>query len=86
VWEKTKLPDWEEVPYVDPGTRATPDKRNLFVPGSKHREITPAIGEEIWVSEVAECNSVTGDTSGGGRASRDLRAEWCACRAFNCPS
>ncbi|GFZ51525.1 Alpha-ketoglutarate-dependent sulfonate dioxygenase [Saitozyma sp. JCM 24511] len=54
VWEKSKLPDWEAVPYVDPGTRATPDKRNLFVAGSMHREITPAIGEEIWGVQLSQ--------------------------------
>ncbi|OCF70946.1 hypothetical protein I204_08381 [Kwoniella mangroviensis CBS 8886] len=47
VWDKTKFPDWEEVPYTDPGSRATKDKRNLFSHGSTHRQITPAIGEEI---------------------------------------
>ncbi|WWD06209.1 hypothetical protein V865_004295 [Kwoniella europaea PYCC6329] len=47
VWDKTKFPDWEEVPYTDPGSRATKDKKNLFLHGSTHRQITPAIGEEI---------------------------------------
>ncbi|ORY22847.1 hypothetical protein BCR39DRAFT_371013 [Naematelia encephala] len=47
VWEKSKFPSWEEVPYVDPGSRGTADKRHLFGPGSSHREIAPALGEEI---------------------------------------
>nr|XP_019014144.1 uncharacterized protein I206_00226 [Kwoniella pini CBS 10737]OCF52925.1 hypothetical protein I206_00226 [Kwoniella pini CBS 10737] len=47
VWDKTKFPDWEEIPHIDPGSRATKEKKNLFVSGSTHREITPAIGEEI---------------------------------------
>ncbi|RXK36035.1 hypothetical protein M231_06683 [Tremella mesenterica] len=47
VWEKSKFPDWEEVPFVDRGHFGTPDKRHLFGPGSTHRPMTPAIGEEI---------------------------------------
>ncbi|ODO08987.1 hypothetical protein I350_02580 [Cryptococcus amylolentus CBS 6273] len=47
VWDKTKFPDWTEVPYTDPGSRATADKRNLFVPGSTHKAITPSLGEEV---------------------------------------
>nr|XP_019048464.1 hypothetical protein I302_02236 [Kwoniella bestiolae CBS 10118]OCF27394.1 hypothetical protein I302_02236 [Kwoniella bestiolae CBS 10118] len=45
--EHATFPDWEEVNYVDPGTRGTADKRHLFLPGSKHKNITPRIGEEI---------------------------------------
>ena len=50
VWSKTKFPDWKEVPFVDRGLFATPDKRNLLTPGTYHRQLTPALGEEIWVS------------------------------------
>nr|XP_019048344.1 hypothetical protein I302_02115 [Kwoniella bestiolae CBS 10118]OCF27274.1 hypothetical protein I302_02115 [Kwoniella bestiolae CBS 10118] len=57
VWDKTKFPDWEEVPYVDPGSRATSDKRNLFLPGSTHRQITPAIGEEIEGVQLSQLDS-----------------------------
>ncbi|WWC97352.1 hypothetical protein V866_004231 [Kwoniella sp. B9012] len=45
--EHATFPDWEEINYVDPGTRGTADKRHLFLPGSKHKAITPRIGEEI---------------------------------------
>nr|XP_018266038.1 uncharacterized protein I303_00007 [Kwoniella dejecticola CBS 10117]OBR88196.1 hypothetical protein I303_00007 [Kwoniella dejecticola CBS 10117] len=45
--DHTKFPDWEEVPFVDAGSRGTTDKRNLFLPGSKHKPITPRLGEEI---------------------------------------
>lgn len=47
VWSHTEFPPWEEVPYHDAGHRATKDKRHLFGKGSTHRQITPAIGEEI---------------------------------------
>ncbi|TYJ51991.1 hypothetical protein B9479_007417 [Cryptococcus floricola] len=47
VWDKTKFPDWTEVPYTDPGSRATADKRHLFTPGSTHKAITPSLGEEV---------------------------------------
>ncbi|WVQ83689.1 hypothetical protein IAT38_005832 [Cryptococcus sp. DSM 104549] len=48
VWEKSTFPDWEEVPYVDPGTRGTADKRHLFSePGATSRSVTPSFGEEI---------------------------------------
>lgn len=47
VWTKSEFPPWQEVPYTDAGHRATPDKRHLFKEGSTHRQITPAIGEEI---------------------------------------
>lgn len=50
VWDKTVYPDWEEVPYIDAGSRGTKDKRHLFNAESKHRPITPNLGEEIHVS------------------------------------
>ncbi|KAK4686151.1 sulfonate dioxygenase, partial [Tremellales sp. Uapishka_1] len=47
VWTKSRFPDWDEIPYVDPGSRGTPDKRHLFHEGAIHRQLTPALGEEI---------------------------------------
>lgn len=50
-----QFPDWEEVPYVDPGTRGTKDKRHLFANGGRHHPITPRLGEEIFVSRGGSC-------------------------------
>jgi len=47
VWDPTVYPDWKEIPFTDPGSRGTTDKRHLLLPGSTHRQINPALGEEI---------------------------------------
>nr|XP_031857954.1 uncharacterized protein CI109_006666 [Kwoniella shandongensis]KAA5525026.1 hypothetical protein CI109_006666 [Kwoniella shandongensis] len=54
VIEHQTFPDWEEVPFVDAGTRGTPDKRHLFVSGSTHRQITPRLGEEIRGVQISQ--------------------------------
>ncbi|WVQ79203.1 hypothetical protein IAT38_001299 [Cryptococcus sp. DSM 104549] len=52
--EHTTFPDWEEIDYVDPGTRGTADKKHLFGPGSSHKAITPRIGEEIKGVQISQ--------------------------------
>ncbi|OCF34517.1 hypothetical protein I317_03645 [Kwoniella heveanensis CBS 569] len=52
--DHTTFPDWEEIPYVDAGTRGTPDKRHLFLPGSTHKPLTPRIGEEIRGVQISQ--------------------------------
>ncbi|ORY25434.1 hypothetical protein BCR39DRAFT_544078 [Naematelia encephala] len=49
VWEKSQTaPALEEdKDYVDPGTRGTPDKRHLLIPGTTIKSLTPNFGSEI---------------------------------------
>ena len=55
VWEHSRFPAWEEIPYVDAGTRGTSDKRHLITEGVTRKAITPPFGEEIRVSLCFAC-------------------------------
>ena len=47
---KETFPAWEVEEYVDPGSRGSPDFRNLLgLPGAGSFEVTPALGTEIRV-------------------------------------